>query len=90
MTTNLRFYLLHNCENYRNIDFSVINKDPIVLFHYIYIRMENKCFYARVSLDQVVQVMVIFISNIFVKYKNNGRFSITKWVTYAVLYQNST
>ena len=27
MTTNLRFYLLHNCENYRNIDFSVINKD---------------------------------------------------------------
>ena len=31
MTTNLRFYLLHNCENYRNIDFSVINKDPIVI-----------------------------------------------------------
>ena len=29
MTANLRFYLLHNCENYRNIDFSVINKDPI-------------------------------------------------------------
>ena len=28
MTTNLGFYLLHNCENYRNIDFSVINKDP--------------------------------------------------------------
>ena len=28
MTTNLRFYLLHNYENYRNIDFSVINKDP--------------------------------------------------------------
>ena len=28
MTTNLRFYLLHNCENYRNIDFSVINKHP--------------------------------------------------------------
>ena len=27
MTTNLRFYLLHNCENYRNIDFSVINKN---------------------------------------------------------------
>ena len=27
MKTNLRFYLLHNCENYRNIDFSVINKD---------------------------------------------------------------
>ena len=27
MTTNLRFYLLHNRENYRNIDFSVINKD---------------------------------------------------------------
>ena len=27
MTTNLRFYLLHNCENYQNIDFSVINKD---------------------------------------------------------------
>ena len=27
MTTNLRFYLLYNCENYRNIDFSVINKD---------------------------------------------------------------
>ena len=27
MTTNLIFYLLHNCENYRNIDFSVINKD---------------------------------------------------------------
>ena len=27
MTINLRFYLLHNCENYRNIDFSVINKD---------------------------------------------------------------
>ena len=26
MTTNLRFYLLHNCENYRNIDISVINK----------------------------------------------------------------
>ena len=24
---NLRFYLLHNSENYRNIDFSVINKD---------------------------------------------------------------
>ena len=43
----------------------------------IYIRMENKCFYARVSLDQVVQVMFIFISNILVKYKNNGRFSIT-------------
>ena len=33
LTRNLRFYLLHNCENYRNIDFSVINKDPIVLFH---------------------------------------------------------
>ena len=38
MTTNLRFYLLHNCENYRNIDFSVINKDrgnwvKVVLFH---------------------------------------------------------
>ena len=27
MKTNLRFYLLHNYENYRNIDFSVINKD---------------------------------------------------------------
>ena len=27
MTMNLRFYLLHNCDNYRNIDFSVINKD---------------------------------------------------------------
>ena len=27
LPTNLRFYLLHNCENYRNIDFSVINKD---------------------------------------------------------------
>ena len=27
MTTNLRFYLLHNCENYWYIDFSVINKD---------------------------------------------------------------
>ena len=26
-------FLLHNCENYRNINFSVINKDPIVLFH---------------------------------------------------------
>ena len=24
---NLRFYLLHNCENYRNINISVINKD---------------------------------------------------------------
>ena len=24
---DMRFYLLHNCENYRNIDFSVINKD---------------------------------------------------------------
>ena len=38
LTTNLRFYLLHNCENYRNIDFSVINKDrgnwvKVVLFH---------------------------------------------------------
>ena len=27
MTTNLRLYLLHNCENYQNIDFLVINKD---------------------------------------------------------------
>ena len=25
LPTNLRFYLLHNCENYRNIDFSVRN-----------------------------------------------------------------
>ena len=27
------FITYRNCENYRNIDFSVINKDPIVLFH---------------------------------------------------------
>ena len=38
MTTNLRFYLLHNCENYQIIDFLVINKDrgnwvKVVLFH---------------------------------------------------------
>ena len=31
MTTNLRFYLLYNCENYRNIDFSVINKESGVI-----------------------------------------------------------
>ena len=37
MTTNLRFYLFHNCENYRNIDFSV--RDTLVISPYCVISL---------------------------------------------------